>query len=143
MMKLRCLMFGLILSLFGCNKHKLSNSDFIGVWKADDGAEIIINENGTCILKGLNNSIIAIAKDTSEKLNTKGSWKMIENVNNGITGGISTGLKFTYKIMDREGNGGIVFYISGQGFNENKPPWDLFIWKGDPDEVIKYKFAKQ
>ena len=41
------------------------------------------------------------------------------------------------------GQGEIIFFISGQGSNEDNPPWDLFIWKGDPDEMVKYKFIKQ
>jgi hypothetical protein len=143
MMRLKNFMFGFILSLFGCQEPRFNNSDFVGIWQADDGARITIYEGGACVLNGLNNSIVGIAKDTTEKLNADGTWKIINNVNSGITGGISTGLKITYTLMDRHGKGDIEFYISGQGFSENKPPWDLFIWKGDPDEMIKYKFVKQ
>ncbi|SEO39899.1 hypothetical protein [Niastella yeongjuensis] len=136
-------MFGFILSLLGCREHHFDKSDFVGVWQAVDGARITIKADGTCVLQGLNNSIVSMAKDTTEKLNADGSWKIINNVNNGITGGVSTGLEITYTLMNRDGKGGIEFYLSGQGFSENRPPWDLFIWKGDPDEMIKYKFVKQ
>lgn len=136
-------MFGFILSLFSCNEHKFSSTDFIGNWKAYDGAEIVLNKDGTCVLNNVDYSIVSITKNSSEKLNSKGTWKMVEDVNSGITGGITTGIKITYKLMERDGNGGIEFYISGQGLNENKAPWNLFIWKGDPDEMIKYKFTKQ
>lgn len=140
---LRNFMFGLTLFLLGCINHHFSNSDFVGVWQSDDGAKIIINNDGTCILSQLDNSIVSIIKDTSEKLNTKGTWKMVNNVHSGITGSTNTGIKITYNLQNKTGKGSIEFYISGQGFSENKPPWNLFIWKGDPDEMIKYKFVKQ
>lgn len=143
MMKMKCFMIGIFLSLVGCKEPKFNEADFIGVWKAEDGANITINQNGTCTLNGLNKSIVSIAKSDDEKLTTDGTWKLIDNVNNGITGGISTGIKVTYNLVDREGKGGFEFYISGQGFSENKPPWDLFVWNGDPDEMTKYKFIKQ
>ncbi|MFZ6663657.1 hypothetical protein [Peijinzhouia sedimentorum] len=136
-------MIGIFLSIVGCKEPKFNEADFIGVWKAEDGANITINQNGTCTLDGLNKSIVSIAKSDDEKLTTQGTWKLIDSVSNGVTGGISTGIKITYNLVDREGKGGVDFYISGQGFSENKPPWDLFIWDGDPDEMIKYKFVKQ
>lgn len=131
-----------LLFLFSCNEPKFSDNDFVGIWKADDGAIISINKDGTCDLQNLNYNIVSIAKDSSTKLNSNGTWKIINDVSSGITGGINTGLHISYKLMDRAGNGGIEFYISGQGINQNKPPWDLFIWKGDPDEMTKYKFVK-
>jgi hypothetical protein len=143
MMKVKYFMFGLVFSLFGCQEHQFTKSDFVGTWQADDGARITINADGTCVLKGFNNSIVSVATDSTEKLNSNGTWKIINNVNSGITGGVSTGLKITYALMERAGKGGFELYISGQGFSENKPPWDLFVWKGDPDEMIKYKFVKQ
>ncbi|SZD73537.1 Uncharacterised protein [Candidatus Ornithobacterium hominis] len=141
-MKAKCFVIGIFLSLVGCKEPKFNEADFIGIWKSEDGANIVINKDGTCILNELNKSIVSIAKSDDEKLTTDGTWKLIDNVNNGITGGINTGIKITYNLVDREGKGEIDFYISGQGFSENKPPWDLFIWDGDPDEMIKYKFVK-
>jgi hypothetical protein len=143
MMRVKYFMLGFVLSLFACNEHNFKDVDFIGIWQADDGARITIKQDGTCVLSGLNKSIVGIANDETEKLNANGNWKMVENINSGITGGITTGLKVSYDLMDRNGRGGILFYISGRGINENRAPWDLFIWKGDPDEMIKYKFVKQ
>jgi hypothetical protein len=142
MMKVKYVMLGFFLSLFGCNEHRFKDVDFIGIWQANDGARITIKQDGTCILSGLNKSIVGIAND-EKVINANGNWKLVENINSGITGGTTTGLKVSYDLMDRNGKGGILFYISGRGINENKAPWDLFIWKGDPDEMIKYKFVKQ
>jgi len=142
-MRVKYFLLGFVLSLFGCNEHKFNDVDFVGVWQADDGARITINQDGTCVLNGLNKSIVSIATDEKERLNANGNWKIVGNINSGITGGITTGLKISYDLIDRKGRGGILFYISGRGIKENKAPWDLFIWKGDPDEMIKYKFVKQ
>lgn len=136
-------MIGVFLSLIGCKEPKFNEADFIGFWKAEDGANITLNQNGTCTLDEINKSILSITKSDDEKLTTQGTWKLIDNVSNGITEGISTGIKITYSLTDKEGKGAVDFYISGQGLSESKPPWDIFIWNGDPDEMIKYKFIKQ
>ena len=83
------------------------------------------------------------ATNDLRKLNTNGTWKIEKDVNSGILFGINEGIKITYGLEDMRGQGEIIFFISGQGSNEDNPPWDLFIWKGDPDEMVKYKFIKQ
>jgi hypothetical protein len=141
-MKMKYFILGLFVFLSACNEPDFEIKEFVGVWKSDDNATITLNQDGTCTLIGLNNSVISIAKSESEKLNTEGTWTIVKNINSGITGGKSTGIKISYSLMDRNGKGGILFYISGQGNSENNPPWDLFVWKGDPDEMAKYKFKK-
>lgn len=143
MKKINFIIYTFLLFLLGCNKPKFEAKDFIGVWKSDDGASITINKDGSCVLNNLNYNIINITVGEFEKLNTNGTWEISNEVNNGITGGVSTGLHISYKLIDREGKGGIDFYIRGQGLNENKPPWNLFVWSGDPDDNIKYEFIKQ
>lgn len=142
-MKLKNLIYCCFIFLFSCNSPKIENTYFIGNWKADDGAEIIINKDGTCVLKSQNYNIINTATNDLRKLNTNGTWKIEKDVNSGILFGINEGIKITYGLEDLRGQGEIIFFISGQGFNEDNPPWDLFIWKGDPDEMVKYKFIKQ
>lgn len=142
-MKAKYFIIVVFFSLIGCKEPKFNEADFIGVWKSEDGANIVINKDGTCILNDLNKSIVSIAKNDDEKLTTNGTWRLIDCVNNSVTRGINTGIKITYNLVDREGKGEIDFYISGQGLSEKKQPWDLFIWNGDPDEMIKYKFVKQ
>lgn len=141
MKKFKYFILGFLLLILGCKEPKFEPKDFIGVWKADDSATIVINADGTCILNNLNNTIINSAQNEISKINARGTWKKVTDINNGITGGISTGIEFTYKLNNNKG--GALFYISGKGINENKAPWDLFVWKGDPDEMKKYKFIKQ
>ena len=117
-MKLKNLIYSCIVFLFGCNSPQIENTYFIGNWKADDGAEIMINKDGTCVLKSLNYNIINTATDELRKLNTNGTWKIEKDVNSGILFGINEGIKITYDLEDMRG-------------------------KGDPDEMVKYKFIKQ
>lgn len=133
----------ILLLLIGCNNFDLKSDDFVGVWKSEDNSIIQLNEDGTCILRNLDKSIVSILKNENDKLTTNGTWKLIDGVDNGLTNGIDKGIKITYNLIGRVGKGGVEFYISGQGINESTPPWDIFIWDGDPDEMIKYKFVKQ
>ena len=130
--------------LIGCKNPNIEKSYFVGNWKSSDGSYIVLNKNGTCILKNINYfKISSFPQNKNKILDTKGTWSFANNINNGIVDGIDKGIKISYKIPDRDGNGGITFYISGQGFNGNKEPWSLFIWEGDPDEMIKYEFIKE
>jgi hypothetical protein len=144
MIKKKYYILPFLMILFGCKETKFENSDFVGKWKSNDGASIVFNTDGSCIISEMDYFIVSsFPTNKNKRLNTTGTWKIINDVESGITGGINKGIKISYQLPDREGKGGITFYISGQGINENTAPWDLFIWKGDPDEMIKYKFIKQ
>ena len=92
-MKLKNLIYCCFIFLFSCNSPKIENTYFIGNWKADDGAEIIINKDGTCVLKSQNYNIINTATNDLRKLNTNGTWKIEKDVNSGILFGINEGIK--------------------------------------------------
>lgn len=110
-MKLKYLIYSCIVFLFGCNFPQIENTYFIGNWKADDGAEIMINKDGTCVLKSLNYNIINTATDELRKLNTNGTWKIEKDVNSGILFGINEGIKITYGLEDMRGQGEIIFFF--------------------------------
>lgn len=130
--------------LFGCKEARFDINDFVGKWKSNDGASIAFKSDSSCSINDMDYFIVSsFPTNKNKRLNTTGRWKLVDNVESGITYGINKGIKISYQLPDREGKGGIEFYISGQGLNENKAPWDLFIWKGDPDEMVKYKFVKQ
>jgi len=130
--------------LYGCGNPKPQSTDFIGSWKSKENARIILNRNGTCTLKGVDYfKISSFPQNKERKLNAKGTWNFINNADSGIIDGISNGVNITYTIPEKKLKGEIVFYISGQGLNGNTPPWSLFIWDGDPDEMTKYEFIKE
>ena len=45
-------------------------------------------------------------------------------------------------IISKEGVLFMCFYISREGLFNNPPPWYLFQYIGDPDELNLYKFTK-
>ncbi|ROH99387.1 hypothetical protein [Chryseobacterium daecheongense] len=131
-----------IFSLMNCSKPKIEKEHFIGKWKSDDGAVITLNENGTCTLQNINHYIFSsFPENNNKKLNTNGTWNMV-NSESGIIDGINEGVKIIYEIPENQTTGSITFFISGQGIHGNNPPWSLYVWDGDPDEMKKYEFVK-
>ncbi|SMP21106.1 hypothetical protein [Chryseobacterium profundimaris] len=130
--------------LHSCGNPKPQLNDFVGTWKSKDNAHIILNQNGTCILKGVNYfKINTFPKNNNTKLNTEGTWRLVNNVDSGIIDGINNGISIVYTIPKDRLKGEIIFYISGHGLTGNNPPWSLFIWDGDPDDMNRYEFTKE
>ncbi|RXM40918.1 hypothetical protein BOQ62_03510 [Chryseobacterium sp. CH21] len=141
--KLKYLLITLLsIMLYSCGGTKPKQTDFIGTWKSSDNGSIKLNKNGTCTLKGVDYyKISSFSKNKNRELNAEGTWQFIENVESGIVDNIDNGIVITYNLPDGT-KGEIVFYISGQGISGNNPPWNIFIWEGDPDEMMKYEFIK-
>lgn len=144
-MKIYLLFITLIaITLFGCCEPHFNQCDFIGKWTSSDSSSINLYSDGTCRLNNINYiKINSIESKKGDKLNSSGVWKLIYEFESGIPNGISTGVGISYRLPNRAGTGGLDFFISGEGILENKPPYYLFIWDGDPDNVEKYKFVKE
>lgn len=128
--------------LYSCDGSYPKQTDFIGTWKSSDNASIKLNQDGTCIVKGVDYyKISSFPKNKNKELNVEGTWQFTENAESGIIDNIDNGIKIIYNLPERT-KGETLFYISGQGINGNNPPWNLFIWDGDPDEMLKYEFVK-
>lgn len=140
--KLKYLLILLSIVLHNCGGSRSKATDFIGTWKSSDSAYIQLNKNGTCILKGVDYyKISSFPKNKNKELNVKGTWKFIENVESGIIDNMNNGIAIIYNLPEGK-QGEISLYISGHGINGNNPPWNIFIWDGDPDEMQKYEFVK-
>ena len=122
------LLFQLLLS---CSNPKPERKDFIGTWKSDDGAMFQLHEDGSITAKQINLSKIFFEDEMqANKLDFTGKWEFAtDNYQRRIIK-VTAG-KYTFS-----------FNITGQGITENKPPWYLFAWIGDPDEMDKYEFRK-
>ncbi len=118
--------------LFGCSHTKPERKDFIGTWKADDGATVQLKEDGSLIVNQINlSNIFFDNKNPANKIDFTGKWEFTkDNYKRQVIKVNSS--KYTFN-----------FNTSGQGALENKPPWDLYVWIGDPDDMNKYKFVKQ
>lgn len=133
-MKIKSLFNLFFISLFfllnGCNNPKPTFQDFIGTWTSEDGGEIILKEDSICIIKNITYSGYL---DT-EILSYKGKWEFRDKDD--------LGNKQYNVIVNKEGILSICFYISGEGLFSNTPPWYLFQYIGDPDELNLDKFTK-
>lgn len=138
------------LSFSSCIKEPKYKS-FVGVWKAQDGAIIELNSDGKYSAQKIDFSKI---KDTrpeflSKRLNFEGEWHLnskkriieLESESRFKDHGIENtylynGEKMSHKV-------GISFNIEGSGLFQNKPPWFLVVFIGDPDDLNKYTFTKE
>ncbi len=76
------MIMGLFLFFQSCNNPKFEPKDFVGTWKAKDGAVIEIYDNGKCKANGLNYYNIYPFKENKNKLlNFEGSWDLTNNRN--------------------------------------------------------------
>ena len=118
-------------ALQSCDGIHPKPKDFIGSWKSDDGAIIELEKDSSFIAKQVNLSNIFFDKDNRNiKIDFEGRWEF------------TTDYKKKKIIKINSNKYSFSFEISGQGILERKPPWDLYIWIGDPDDMNKYEFKK-
>lgn len=142
-----------IFTLLGCKEVKIETMDFVGSWKADDGAIITLNKDGSYTAKNVNYYNYFPSKSIENKrLNFHGTWNLgsrkngdniieLESDNTYADNGVErtylmNGKEFSHKL-------GMTLDITGQGVLGNEPPWNLYVFIGDPDEMNKYIFVKQ
>lgn len=138
--------------LQSCGRSQPIREDFVGIWKANDGAIIELKKDGSYIAKRINYyKIYSDEKLKNERLDFTGNWELANRGNNGktiILYSSSTfsdyGINRTYTLNGKTYSHKISFNldISGHGLLQNKPPWYLFVSIGDPDDMNKYKFVK-
>jgi hypothetical protein len=139
-MKAKPLYIFLLLSILfqGCSPPKPQQIDFVGVWKADDGATLELREDGAYNAKNIYYyHIYSHEEDENKKFDFSGTWELEERKD----GKFKVNIRSTTE--HNEYNFGFTFEILGNGLLSNTPPWTLFVWIGDPDNMNKYTFRKQ
>jgi hypothetical protein len=132
---------------------KTKQEDFIGVWKSESGQSILyLNEDGSCSGE-LDSFFFRACHDADFYLNSIGIDRgdlSKYNETKQFNGNWYFNLKDFYhnqsyiSILDETQNINFALDIRGSnGILENKPPWYLFFYIGDPDDMEKYKFFKQ
>ena len=116
----------------GCSNPKPTFQDFIGTWVSEDGAEITLQKDSTCIYKNIPIEYIEISID-KDSLNNTGKWYLKKD---------DLGYNGYYIDIRQKETPYMTLYISGGGLLDNTPPWFLFQYIGDPDELNLYKFTK-
>jgi len=132
----------------------LEKNDLIGIWKSDNGAELIIKDDGTYTAKQISAYCILEDEDfINKKINFYGKWKIGETGNQKKeTLELLTNLTFkdfgiNRTFVDRDGvrksdKIHSKFLITGSGILENKKPFIMYINVGDPDEMNKFELKK-
>lgn len=138
--------------LQSCKKNNPNEDDFVGLWVADNGASVQFMKDKTFIARKIDFSKIYYEKEFEyKKIDFKGKWRLVnypQKIGTIVLQSESTysdyGIKHTYLVNGKEKSHkvGFSFEIGGRGLL-HKPPWLLFIWIGDPDDMNKYEFNKQ
>lgn len=129
-MKLFSYLF-IVMFLQGCSGQEPMQDDFIGVWKSSDGSTIELKEENQFEAINFNLSNIIKTENLSKESNLLGKWELAtDNYGEQV-------------VKIKAENYRFKFNISGQGLLKKKPPWKLYIFIGDPDEMNKYEFVKK
>ncbi|HRP89869.1 MAG TPA: hypothetical protein PKX92_07505 [Edaphocola sp.] len=136
------------MSLFsmGCvgENHSLNEGYFVGTWQSEGNAKIVLNKNGKGELFNFNYENVNSIANKNSILNGTCEWKLEQiNGSNKVVITYYDGGTIQYLNKMVQTNLKISFQIEGTGVFENKPPWNLFVFIGDPDELNKYTFTKE
>ncbi|MDL2320123.1 hypothetical protein LJC45_03215 [Alistipes sp. OttesenSCG-928-B03] len=109
-------------------------NDFVGVWATEDGGKLFINADSTC--KAVDLHIPPFEWMTGYYINFDGKWEFRKDYYGGQK---LYHLNFRPSSKPYE----LDLFIEGEnGMFMNRPPWVLFIWLGDPDEMNKFRLHK-
>jgi hypothetical protein len=137
-MKIINLLAMLSFLLLACGGQEPSQNDVVGKWESPDGAEFIFNKDGTFTAKQIPTEFGYMPSDSLQNMKFNGSGKWEFKKENSYWK--------TYVDFDKVNvNKTCTFplLISGEsGVLENKPPWYLFVWKGE-EGGERYKFVRK
>lgn len=138
--------------LYGCYSPTPTKDDIKGRWYSADGAVIELRADGSYVAKQIDYNSIYLEKEYKGKkidfvgkceiISEDKKWKL-ELYTDATFKDIGINKTYTYNGEIRSHRLGLTFEISGEGILENKPPWHLFVWIGDPDNGNRYKFEKR
>lgn len=133
------ILFSIILLQFGCSVPAPSKEDFIGIWKSNDGGVFNFKDDNTFSAENLTGEKMfdGFQKYYGKKITEKGKWYIKKEKDRWR-------LFLDFKKVEQS-NGGHSTQLNIEGKNGvllNKPPWVLFVWIGDPDDINKYEFTK-
>ena len=130
-------MFSFLLQ--ACGAKEPNRSDVIGTWKSSDGSEVILNSDGTFKEKSFPAELVLLQKDRYKNIRFDGIGKWEFKNENSYW---EVYLDFE-QVSDSNCRSAFPLLIAGKnGFLDNKPPWYLFVWKGE-EGGERYKFYRK
>jgi hypothetical protein len=125
--------------LQGCEGQKPAREDIVGKWKSPDGAVFEFDKDGSFIAKSFPAEVVFHLDRQFTNIRFDGSGKWV--LRKGDTHW-EIYLDFQ-QVSNKECKSVFPLLISGEnGTLENKPPWYLFVWKGE-EGGERYIFKKQ
>ena len=110
--------------VYGCYLPISSFQYFCGTWVSEDGGEIILRSDSTCVYRNIRDNYINIFSE-KKPLNYEGKWILREKDDLEYD-------KYNIRI-EKQGTFLIIFYISGERLFGYASPWYLFQYIGDLD----------
>lgn len=144
-MKQFFLLVGLLSILFhSCNssENELTQNEIIGTWVSSDKAEFVFNGDGTFTGNLIPAEFCFFPIDTFRNVKFSGSGKWELRKGEGVA---DWEVYLNFSMVDVKGKNGCVFPLLVGGkkdIMENKPPWYLFVWKGE-EGGDRYEFHKE
>ncbi len=131
--------------LIGCvNKNKTLKEDyFIGTWRSDDNAKIVLKKDGKGELFNFNFKNVDSISKIDSILNGDCEWRFVQIYGRDqvtITCYDGDTIQYLGKIVRTKFS--INFNIGGTGLFGQSPPWNLYVFIGDPDDFNRYLFIK-
>lgn len=139
-MKTSVQLVSLIIALLqGCSSLTPTREEIIGTWKCSDGALFNFRENGSFAGQSLTGENIFSSSNEfrGKKFNESGKWDIKYWNDRWVVD-----LRFDKSPSLKKGYETRILIAGSNGILENKPPWYLFAWIGDPDNGDRYKFEK-
>ena len=127
------------LLLQACGGKEPTKQDVIGTWKSIDGAIFILKKDGTFTEKSFPIEFVFQLQPGFKDVRFDGSGKWELKKENSYW---EVYLDFE-QVSNEKCRSAFPLLISGEnGILENKPPWYLFVWKGE-EGGDRYKFIKK
>ncbi len=124
--------------LQACGGQLPTQKDVPGKWESAKGSEFIFNENGTFTAKSIPTEFGFLPSDSLQniKFDGVGKWEFRKGNSDW-----EVSVDFDKTSVDKTCT--FPLLIAGEkGILDNKPPWYLFVWKGE-EGGERYSFRKQ
>lgn len=137
MKKNALLVFSILSILLGCRGIEPAKTAITGTWVSEEGGKLIFKNDGSFLSLSLPTKLFLREGEEKNKIfDGSGIWEITKGQSHWE---VSLDFKQTSIQVN---NFGQQLLIGGDGILENKPPWYLFLWKGE-EGGDRYELKKQ
>ena len=123
-----------------CSNKQPTENEILGTWRSPENAELIFKGDGTFAGNLIPAEFGFFPADSfrNVKFSGSGKWTMRKGSTHW-----EVYLDFDKVNVNKNGCAFPLLIAGENGILENKPPWYLFVWKGEEEGGEKYKFLKK